>query len=422
MKGRVVAVSAWGPGKIRTWDLKTGRKLRTFRGGGDYIQDIAVTTIEGHRVAISGSSDGVVRLWDLASHTVRAFQGHTDRVSAVTSASVNNRLVAVSGDYDGFLRRWDLGSESQPPKNDPVPGSSALTFTRHNGRLGIIAGTEEGSIEIWDLATRTRLRTFMGHTRPVRGMSYVESDGDSILLSCDDYRTLKAWDLANDTELWSRESSSYTSQVSDLAIVPLPHSRMAAAAAFWTHDICVWDISSGDLLDRIDCETSGDLAIAYIDNRPVIIFQESYSGTPPAGIHVWDPVDHTTVHILEECEVASRFVATNIDGRPIIVLVSNNGQIRVRDIMTGDELVTLHGHSDMVSGLAVLNSQSEPVVISTTFSGAVRAWDLSRPEEPFASIELAAPVNALTATPDGSLAAVGTPKGFLVLEIRPREQ
>ena len=59
------------------------------------------------RLAVSGSEDRTVKVWDLMSGTERAtLAGHTGSVDAVAMAP-DGRL-AVSGSEDRTLRIWDL--------------------------------------------------------------------------------------------------------------------------------------------------------------------------------------------------------------------------------------------------------------------------------------------------------------------------
>jgi WD40 repeat protein len=56
---------------------------------------------------ISGSYDGTLRLWDVATgEAVRVFRGHRDFVMAV-GISPDERL-AVSGSFDESVRIWEL--------------------------------------------------------------------------------------------------------------------------------------------------------------------------------------------------------------------------------------------------------------------------------------------------------------------------
>ena len=60
------------------------------------------------RHVVSGSDDGTLRLWEVASGASRALEGHDGSVRAV-AFSPDGRHV-VSGSDDGTLRLWEVAS------------------------------------------------------------------------------------------------------------------------------------------------------------------------------------------------------------------------------------------------------------------------------------------------------------------------
>ena len=67
----------------------------------------AVAVTADGRLAVSGSEDGTVKVWDVESGSERAtLAGHTGWVNAV-AVTADGRL-AVSGSGDRTVRIWDL--------------------------------------------------------------------------------------------------------------------------------------------------------------------------------------------------------------------------------------------------------------------------------------------------------------------------
>jgi WD40 repeat protein len=60
-EGRVVSGSS--DGTLKVWDLATGQNLRTLSGHDDAVRALAVT---GEGRVVSASEDGTVKVWDLS--------------------------------------------------------------------------------------------------------------------------------------------------------------------------------------------------------------------------------------------------------------------------------------------------------------------------------------------------------------------
>ena len=72
-----------------------------------YVKAVSLTS-DG-LLAVSGSDDQTLRVWDVESgQCLRTLKGHTDWVSAVSLTPDGHR--AVSGSWDKTLRVWDVES------------------------------------------------------------------------------------------------------------------------------------------------------------------------------------------------------------------------------------------------------------------------------------------------------------------------
>ena len=84
-------------------------------------------TADGAR-AVSGSSDGSVRVWDLvASREQATLTGHAGQVFSV--AVTADKALAVSGGEDGSVRVWDVTTRAEVARwtgDYPIIGCTAL--------------------------------------------------------------------------------------------------------------------------------------------------------------------------------------------------------------------------------------------------------------------------------------------------------
>ncbi len=85
-----------------------------------------------------------MRVWDLAAggEAGRALIGHTGRVCAVAMVVVDGRRLAVSGSEDQTVRVWDLATRQQvgPPLVFPLPVNAVCVAP--GGRLVVGFGSE----------------------------------------------------------------------------------------------------------------------------------------------------------------------------------------------------------------------------------------------------------------------------------------
>jgi hypothetical protein len=117
----------WATGSQVTTALHT-----TLTGHTSAVAAVACTTVGGRPVAVTGSLDGTVRVWDLAAGqltaTLTGHTGHTGAVGAVACTTVDGRPVAVTGSRDHTVRVWDLAA-----------GQLTATLTGHTSAVAAVA-------------------------------------------------------------------------------------------------------------------------------------------------------------------------------------------------------------------------------------------------------------------------------------------
>ncbi|MGH3810141.1 MAG: hypothetical protein ACRDRU_26670, partial [Pseudonocardiaceae bacterium] len=121
------------------------------------------TVLDGRPVAVTGSWDTTVRVWDLGTGSPIGdpLTGHTSGVGAVATAVLDGRPVAVTGSVDRTVRVWDLGTGS--PLGDPLTGHTngvgAVAATVLDGRPVAVTGSWDHTVRVWDLGTGNSSRS-----------------------------------------------------------------------------------------------------------------------------------------------------------------------------------------------------------------------------------------------------------------------
>ncbi len=182
------ALSACYDGVLRLWDVRTGKKLRSFTGHSDSIMCLACSP-DGKRALTGGLvNDRTVRLWDLESgQAIHKLTGHGERVMGV-AFSPDGRL-AASASWDATVRLWDLDSGKEVRRLDHKSHLYGVAFSPAGRHLA--SGDEGGALLLWDVATGKHLFTFEGHTGYISDIAFAARGRR--LVSCGGDHTVRIW-------------------------------------------------------------------------------------------------------------------------------------------------------------------------------------------------------------------------------------
>ncbi|GAA3094222.1 hypothetical protein [Nonomuraea salmonea] len=284
--GKLTALAAAGStvvcgtenGVILGWEL--GEPIARLGDGGDRVASVAVGTVDGRTVAMSGHSNGRLNLWDLsgrrlATHRVK------DRVRAVTVAG--GRAVAVSEKYDqlrdlhSVVRLWDVttGKQIGPAITGHFQGIRGLAFGRVDGEDIMVTGDGANRVRLWRLSSGTLLRSFT--TEKVGGIDLLACGvdrGEPVLVSTHLDATLRVYDLVTGERRrkWQvtadrRAIALVAGQLGDVPIAVVAHLPHGVV-------VRVCDLDDGETIGLLGPRVANglyDLALAELDGRPVVV-------------------------------------------------------------------------------------------------------------------------------------------------------
>ncbi|TDD79865.1 protein kinase [Actinomadura rubrisoli] len=375
----------------RWWDLETGRCLRTLEH--DILGLVVAMTPDGRRV-VSGTTGGVLRLWNIAEN-VRAPWSHSRPVGAVglaerarevgarmdearklladrdnaAAVDVMNRARAVPGHArrPDVLHLWrtagSLGERGafldfRPIRTMAAP--SGLTSVAVSARAGhAVSGGWDDALRWWDLDTGECLRVLEGHEDAVTSVS-IAAAGDRAVSGGDD-DALRWWDLATGECL--RVLSGHGGSVTSVA---LTRDGDRALSGSFDGTLRWWDLATGEcLLELTDHE---DAVTSVAIN--------------PDGCHAvsgsWDRTSRFWDLKTGECKETFRSQPSQIQA------VSMTPSCRYS--FSGDDggavtwwagertLGELYGHVGAVTSLAVTSDASH--ALSASRDGTLRWWEL----------------------------------------------
>ncbi len=187
-------LAACEDGKLELRDVDPGFPVREIFGRFEHATAVAVSP-DGKRALVATGDRGEIDLVDLASgDRVRTLVGHDAEVRALAFSPDGKR--ALSGSRDGFVKLWDLASG----KGRTLRGSEpirAVTISP-NGKLVAAASDREG-IRVFESDTGQLVQTCVSK-RPLQLVAF-GPDGREVAAGSSD-GTIKIFDIANGNEVF----------------------------------------------------------------------------------------------------------------------------------------------------------------------------------------------------------------------------
>ncbi|MCS6884944.1 MAG: serine/threonine-protein kinase [Acidobacteriota bacterium] len=282
----------------------------------------AMCYVPGRQRMVSGSSDGVIKIWDLQKmQAIGTLLGHE---LAVNSLAVSpDGLIVVSASSDGSLRLWSLQKEAELKKLHEYTGALRAVAFSPKGRF--VAVANEDNIDLWEVDSAKQLAQFAGHAKLVEDVEF-SKDGQLIVSGGVD-GTIRFWSVATASEVG--------------VISCLEH--------------CVNVIS-----------TSVDYILA--------------TGGKEGEIILWDMATRAQLTVLKGHEGAIRALDFSPTGD---YLISGDweGVVKVWDTATGELLVSVEAHEGAV--MAAVFSPSEEQVATGGYDQVIKVWDFRHLLEEF---------------------------------------
>jgi Prp8 binding protein len=139
----------------------------------------------------SASTDKTVFGWDIETGVrVKRFRGHTSFVNSCCPSRRGDQMV-VSGSDDGMIKLWDIRQKSVSQTFSNIYQVTAVCFNDSGDQIA--SGGIDNDIKIWDLRKTDVLYTLPGHTDTVTGLR-LSPDG-SYLLSNSMDNSVVMWDI-----------------------------------------------------------------------------------------------------------------------------------------------------------------------------------------------------------------------------------
>jgi WD40 repeat protein len=187
------------------------------------------------KVAASGSGDGLVRLWNVATGAeLRRFGGPFTVVSQVVFAPDGKSLAASGAAAGPTVCVWDAATGQDRWRQLDL--GRAIAFSP-DGKL-LAAGCPSGAISLRDATTGKEQCRLEGHQKAPSHLAFLEEG--RTLASVSDDGTIRLWDVAAGKERRREASPDATSGVLGFS----PDGRTLIAQPSGT-SVLLWDVADG---------------------------------------------------------------------------------------------------------------------------------------------------------------------------------
>ena len=354
--GRRVAC-AYSDGTIQVWDINSGQRLMNLKGYPGETESLSITP-DGKR-CISGSDDGTIRVFDIDSKKrLRTLDGHSDFISSL-SITPDGKL-CISGSFDRTIRVWDINT-----------GRSLKILEGYDRDFGILSVTPDGkrcvsgsgdcTIQVWDIYSEQRTMTLEGRTLGFHSPLSVSPDGKRCVSGALDC-ALRVWDI--DSGRCMKIMEGHRSW--NLSLVLTPDGKRCISG-YSDGTIQIWEIASGHCLLTLK---------GYKNKKISLLASPTMKYTSPGIVYLCVTPD------------GKRCVSGSMDST-----------LRVWDIDSGKNLITVKGYKERIVSMAI--TPDSTCCFCGYSDGTLRAWDIVSGKCLKTHIGEEGEFTSLSITPDG---------------------
>ncbi|OMO49696.1 hypothetical protein CCACVL1_30845 [Corchorus capsularis] len=166
---------------IKIWDLASGTLKLSLTGHIGQIRGLAVSKRTPYM--FSAADDKQVKCWDLEHNRVnKSFHGHSSGIYCLALHPTDDNIL-VTGGRDSVCRVWDIRSCQQTLALSGHDNTVCSVFTRPTDPQ-VVTGSHDSTIRFWDIRNSGKaMSTLTHHKKSVRAMALAPDPRDHSFVS-----------------------------------------------------------------------------------------------------------------------------------------------------------------------------------------------------------------------------------------------
>ncbi|HEX6557448.1 MAG TPA: NB-ARC domain-containing protein, partial [Ktedonobacteraceae bacterium] len=347
-------------GEVRVW--REGGQMLHLAWQAHTDNTLALAFSPDERTLASGSHDGSVKLWDVASSAL-LWSGRHTKGTICLAFSADGRLLA-SGGLDATARLWDVHSGT-PLEEVPHPSPVGELAWSPGGRL-LASGDSAGTVRLWERhKTRpaTCVQTLEGHTRPVRGLAFAP---DASLLASASYDgTIKLWEVGGGSGPHLCQTLvGHTEGVQSLVWSP---DGSTLASGGLDHTIRLWDVEKMRARAVLQAHSAIVYGLAFTPDSQSVL-----SGSEDGTLRLWQTQSGELLNVMQGYTHLLYDLAWSPDGTRL-ACAGSDSLVTLWDRERSVAPLVLGGHRWSVFG--VTWSPDGSLLASCGLDHTIRLWD-----------------------------------------------
>ncbi|MDY0062865.1 MAG: caspase family protein [Myxococcota bacterium] len=379
---------------VRGWDTATGQPRFTLEGLEREVEAVAVAP-DGQSFACGDGPAVALYRVDASPTKIETLAGHGDRIRFLQFLP-DGRL--VSGSADGTVRIWDVASGKEQHKLAQGATPLALSVTADGSVLAV--GDTDESVRLWNTRDGKELATFKGSLYG----SAISPDGSRLAIS--GFADTVIWDVRTKTEVGRIPQD----RVQHPVFTP-DGQRLAVTAG---NGVRFFEVATRRELRGLVGRTAGLLTVAAAPRGPKVMA----TGGVDKLVRLWDLETGRLLRTLAGHKDWIFQVAFSPDGSLLASAGSYDHLVKVWNVATGREVATLTRPERLVNGafesLCVTGVAFLPDgkhLVSVDADKTVTMWRLEGASQLWTARGHARDIMALAVSPDGRTVATGDNDG-----------